>query len=144
MLSVYIYMICMYMHINVYSHSNSPIPAQRAHMSICQNLRVGDYIRMGHEKLKRYKAMGHIEKRHPKLRAVQNPLSFVKEDPTGMNVIIIWPLVEGRAEEDYSSTTVYYQRRKIQPAAGDGRSSTKVVLPENAKPARRRRRPFQY
>ena len=37
------------------------------HMSICQNLRVGEYIRMGHEKLKPCKAMGHIEKRHPKL-----------------------------------------------------------------------------
>ena len=49
---------------------------------------------MGHEALKPCKAMGDIEKRHPKLRAVQTPLSFVEEDPTGMNVIIPWPLVE--------------------------------------------------
>ena len=33
---------------------------------------------------------------------------------------------------------------KNQPAAGDGRSSTKAVLPENEKPAGRRKRPFQY
>ena len=33
---------------------------------------------------------------------------------------------------------------KIQPAAGDDRSSTKVVLAENENPAGRRRRPFQY
>ena len=39
---------------------------------------------------------------------------------------------------------LYYQRTKIQPAAGDGRSSTKVVLPENENPAGRQRRPFQY
>ena len=45
-------------------------------MSICQNLRVGEYIRMGHEALKPCKAMGDIEKRHPKLRAVQNPPLF--------------------------------------------------------------------
>ena len=44
-----------------------------SYMSICQNLRVGEYIRMGHEALKPCKAMGDIEKRHPKLRAVQNP-----------------------------------------------------------------------
>ena len=83
-----------------------------------------------------------------------------------MNVIITWPLVkwrsaedvEGRAEEDDSSNKVYYRpletavpvlklyypRMKNQPAAGDGRSSTKVVLQENEKPAGRRRRPFQY
>ena len=35
-------------------------------------------------------------------------------------------------------------RTKIQPAAGHGRSSTKVVLPENENPAGRPRRPFQY
>ena len=29
---------------------------------------------------------------------------------------------------------LYYQRTKIQPAAGDGRSSAKVVLPENDNP----------
>ena len=39
---------------------------------------------------------------------------------------------------------LYYQRTKIQPAAGHGRSSTKVVLPENKNPTGRRRRPFQY
>ena len=45
---------------------------------------------------------------------------------------------------------LYYQRivlpenKKIQPATGNGRSSTKVVLPENENPASRRRRPFQY
>ena len=32
---------------------------------------------------------------------------------------------------------LYYQRTKIQPAAADGRSSTKVVLPENENPASR-------
>ena len=64
------------------------------HMSICQNLRVGEYIRMGHEALKPCKAMGDIEKRHPKLRPSKTPLSFVKEDPAGMNVIITWPLVK--------------------------------------------------
>ena len=45
----------------------------------------------------------------------------------------------------------YYQGTKIQPVAGDGRSSTKVVLPETTKvvvpenenPAGRRRQPFQ-
>ena len=60
------------------------------------------------------------------------------------------------------STNLYYQRTSIQPAAGDGRSSTKVVLPEGEKEAAagdgrcsttlllpsetagRRRRPFQY
>ena len=31
---------------------------------------------------------------------------------------------------------LYYQRMKIQPAAGDGRSSTKVVLLEKENPAR--------
>ena len=36
------------------------------------------------------------------------------------------------------------ENEKIQPAAGDGRSSTKVVLPENDNPAGRHRRPFQY
>ena len=35
------------------------------HMRICQNLRVREYIRMGHEKLKPCKATGHPEKRHP-------------------------------------------------------------------------------
>ena len=35
----------------------------------------------------------------------------------------------------------YYQRTKLQPAAGDGPSSTKVVLPENENPAGRRRLP---
>ena len=39
---------------------------------------------------------------------------------------------------------LYEQRMKIQPAAGDGRSSTKVVLTENENSAGRRRRPFQY
>ena len=39
---------------------------------------------------------------------------------------------------------LYYQRTKIQPAAGDGGSSTKVVLPGNENPAGRRRRRFQY
>ena len=59
---------------------------------------------------------------------------------------------------------LYYQRTKIQPVAGDGRSDTKVVLPENENPAgqrpfrsgasivppenenpaERRRRPFRY
>ena len=39
---------------------------------------------------------------------------------------------------------LYYQRTKIQPAVGHGRSSTKVVLPENENPAGRRPRPFQY
>ena len=39
---------------------------------------------------------------------------------------------------------LYYQRTKIQPAAGHGRSSTKAVLPENENPAGRRRWPFQY
>ena len=39
---------------------------------------------------------------------------------------------------------LYYQRTKIQPAAGDGSSSTKVVLPENENPAGRWRRRFQY
>ena len=66
------------------------------HMSICQNLRVGEYIRMGHEQLKPCKAMGHIEKRHPKLIGgpSKTPLCLVKEDPTSMNVITIWPLVK--------------------------------------------------
>ena len=65
-------------------------------MSICQILRVGEYIRMGHEKQKPCKAMGHIEKRHPKLigEPSKTPLSFVKEDATGMNIVIIWPLVK--------------------------------------------------
>ena len=64
-------------------------------MSICQNLRVGEYIRMGHEQPKPCKAMGHIEKRHPKLVGglSKTPLSFV-EDPTGLNVIIVRPLVK--------------------------------------------------
>ena len=35
---------------------------------------------------------------------------------------------------------LYYKKTKIQPAAGEGRSSTKVVLPENENPAGRRRR----
>ena len=39
---------------------------------------------------------------------------------------------------------LYYQRTKIQPAAGDGRSSSEVVLPENENPAGHRRQPFQY
>ena len=30
---------------------------------------------------------------------------------------------------------LYYQRMKIQPAAGDGRSSTKVVLADNNNPS---------
>ena len=38
---------------------------------------------------------------------------------------------------------LYYQRTKIQPAAGDDRFSTKVVLPEDENPAGRRRRPVQ-
>ena len=42
-----------------------------------------------------------------------------------------------------STKVVHYQRRKIQPAAGDGRSSTKVVLPEKENPAGCRRPPFQ-
>ena len=68
----------------------------RSHVSICQNLRVGEYTGMGHEKLKPCKAMGHIEKRHPKLIGgpSKSPLSFVEEDSTGMNVVIIWPLVK--------------------------------------------------
>ena len=37
----------------------------------------------------------------------------------------------------------YYQRMKIQPAAGDGRSRAKFVLPENENPAGCRRRPLQ-
>ena len=39
---------------------------------------------------------------------------------------------------------LYYQTTKIQPAAGDGSSSAKVVLPESKNPAGRRRWPFQY
>ena len=39
---------------------------------------------------------------------------------------------------------LYYQRMEIQPAAGDGRSSTKLVLPETENPAGRWPRPFQY
>ena len=39
---------------------------------------------------------------------------------------------------------LYYKRTKIQPAAGDGRSSIKIVPPENEYSAGRRRRPFQY
>ena len=39
---------------------------------------------------------------------------------------------------------LYYQRTKIHPVAGDGRSSTKVVLPANEDPPGCRRRPFQY
>ena len=39
---------------------------------------------------------------------------------------------------------LYYQRMEIQPGTGDGRSSTKLVLPENGNPAGRRPRPFQY
>ena len=35
------------------------------------------------------------------------------------------------------------QRTKIQPAAGNGRSSTKVILPDNENPAGRRTRLFQ-
>ena len=31
---------------------------------------------------------------------------------------------------------LYYQTTKIRPATGDGRSSTKVVLPENENPPR--------
>ena len=44
----------------------------------------------------------------------------------------------------YKRTSLYYKRAKIQPAPGDGGSSTKVVLPENENPAGRRRRRFQY
>ena len=39
---------------------------------------------------------------------------------------------------------LYYQRREMQPAAGDGGSSTKVVLPEKENPAGRWRRRVQY
>ena len=50
---------------------------------------------------------------------------------------------------------LYYQRTKIQPAAGDDRFSVRLVrledenpavpvLPEDENPAGRRRRPFQY
>ena len=38
---------------------------------------------------------------------------------------------------------LYHQRTKIQPAAGDGGSSPKVVLPENDNAAGRRRRRLQ-
>ena len=53
------------------------------------------------------------------------------------------------ARDSVPVLTLYYQRTKIQPAAGDGRSSTKVVLsenenPANENPASRRGRPFQY
>ena len=48
------------------------------------------------------------------------------------------------ARESVSVLKLYYQRTKIQPVASDGRSSTKVVLPENENPAGRRRRPLQY
>ena len=37
---------------------------------------------------------------------------------------------------------LYYQRTTVQPAAGDGRVSTEVVLSENENPARPQ--PFQY
>ena len=46
------------------------------------------------------------------------------------------------AGDGRSSTKVALQ--EIQPAAGDGCSSIKVVLPENENPAGRRRRPFQH
>ena len=39
---------------------------------------------------------------------------------------------------------LYYQRTKIHQVAENGRSSTKVVLPENENPSGRRERPFQY
>ena len=67
-------------------------------MTICQNLRVAEYTRMGHKKLKPCKATGHPEKRHPELIGgpSKTPLAclFKKKDPNGMNVIIIWPLVK--------------------------------------------------
>ena len=39
---------------------------------------------------------------------------------------------------------LYYQRMEIQPAAGNSRSSTKLVLPETENPAGRWPRRFQY
>ena len=43
-----------------------------------------------------------------------------------------------------SSTKVVLPENENAAAAGDGGSSTKVVLPENENPAGRRRRRFQY
>ena len=54
------------------------------------------------------------------------------------------PCFDGPAETAVPALKLYYQRTKIQPAAKDGGSSTKVVLPENENPAGRRRRRFQY
>ena len=39
---------------------------------------------------------------------------------------------------------LYYERTKMQPAAGESGSSTKVVLLDIENAAGRRRRPFQY
>ena len=39
---------------------------------------------------------------------------------------------------------LYYQRTKIHQVAENGRSRTKVVLPENVNPSGRRERPLQY
>ena len=53
--------------------------------------------------------------------------------------------IQPAAGDGRSSTKVVLpENEKIQPAAEDGRSSIKVALPENEKPAGRRRRPFQY
>ena len=43
-----------------------------------------------------------------------------------------------------SSTKVVLPKNEKPPAAGDGRSSIKVVLPENENPAGRWRRRLQY
>ena len=42
---------------------------------------------------------------------------------------------DGPPETAVPVLKLYYQRTRIQPAAGDGGSSTKVVLPENEDPA---------
>ena len=52
--------------------------------------------------------------------------------------------IQPAAGDGRSSTKVVLQKVKVQPAAGDDRSSTNVGLPENENPAGRRRRPFQY
>ena len=53
--------------------------------------------------------------------------------------------IQSAAGDGRSSTkTFYYQRRKLQPPAGDRCSSIKVLLSEKENPAVCRRRSFQY
>ena len=82
--------------------------------------------------------------------ALQNRVFSVENDTAltktyiGMVFAFQGLLVCGSVRDAVRVVKLCYQKRQIQPAAGDGRSSTKVAAPEKENPAGRRRRPFQY